>query len=65
MSDNAQPDPHQNPADDELVMAILQEHVPLALLVDLTDTAGPASAEILAEEGEPETRWWEGAESVT
>ena len=44
-------------------MSILQEHVPLALLVDLTDTAGPASAEILAEEGEPETRWWEGAES--
>jgi hypothetical protein len=30
------------------------------LLVDLTDTAGPESAEILAEEGEPETRWWEG-----
>ena len=51
MTDNNQPDPHQTPADDELVMSILQEHVPLALLIDLTDTAGPASAEILAEAG--------------
>jgi hypothetical protein len=42
-------------------MSILHEHVPLALLVDLTDTAGPASAEILAEEGGPDTRWWEGS----
>jgi hypothetical protein len=63
MTANIQPGPLQPPADDELVMSILQEHVPLALLVDLTDTAGPESAEILAEEGEPETRWWEGAEN--
>jgi hypothetical protein len=60
MTVNIQPDPLQTQAGDELVMSILQEHVPLALLVDLTDTAGPASAEIMAEEGGPETRWWEG-----
>jgi len=53
------PEPLHIEADDELVMTILQEHVPLALLVDLTDTAGPESAEILAEEGEPDSRWWE------
>jgi hypothetical protein len=65
MNISIQPDPLQTHADDELVMSILQEHVPLALLVDLTDTAGPASAEILAEEGGPESRWWEdpGAEA--
>jgi hypothetical protein len=59
MTISIQPDPLQTQAEDELVMSILHEHVPLALLVDLTDTAGPASAEILAEEGGPETRWWE------
>ena len=45
--------------DDELVMNMLQEHVPLALLCDLTLPDGPESAAILAEEGAPETRWWE------
>jgi hypothetical protein len=63
MTINIQPSPPETPAEDELVMSILQEHVPLALLVDLTDTQGPASAEILAEEGGPETRWWEGSGS--
>ena len=63
MTANIQPNPPAIPAEDELVMSILQEHVPLALLVDLTDTQGPASAEILAEEGGPETRWWETAGS--
>ena len=47
------------PDDDELVMTMLEHHVPLALLVDLTDPGGPASAQIFAEEGEPDTRWWE------
>ncbi|MDQ1664477.1 MAG: hypothetical protein QOH75_508, partial [Actinomycetota bacterium] len=32
---------------------------PLSLLIDLSDAAGPESTEILAEEGVPETRWWE------
>lgn len=44
---------------DGAVMHLLHEHVPLALLCDLTSPEGPPSAEILAEEGEPETRWWE------
>jgi hypothetical protein len=62
MSTTIQPEPLQTQAEEELVMSILHEHVPLALLVDLTDIAGPASDEILAEEGGPETRWWEGQE---
>jgi len=44
---------------DEAMMSMLHEHVPLSLLCDLTAPEGPESAEILAEEGEPETRWWE------
>ncbi len=45
--------------DDERVMSLLQDHVPLALLCDLTEPEGPASAEILEAEGEPDDRWWE------
>lgn len=45
--------------DDELVMTMLHGHVPLSLLCDLTCPEGPHSAEILAEEGEPDSRWWE------
>lgn len=44
---------------DLVVMTMLHDHVPLALLCDLTAAGGPTSAEILAEEGEPDTRWWE------
>ena len=44
---------------DTVVMTLLHDHVPLALLGDLTLTDGPTSAAILAAEGEPETRWWE------
>ena len=44
--------------DDLAVMTMLQEHVPLSLLIDLTAPDGPSSAEILAEEGAPETAWW-------
>jgi hypothetical protein len=47
------------PPDDELVMTMLQEHVPLALLCDLTEPSGPTSQEILDTEGEPAERWWE------
>ena len=32
-----QPAPLQTQADDEMVMIMLQEHVPLSLLIDLTD----------------------------
>ena len=44
---------------DVAVMTLLHDHVPLALLCDLTLPDGPESAAILAEEGAPETRWWE------
>ena len=44
---------------DEAMMSMLHDHVPLSLLCDLTDAQGPGSAQILAEEGEPTTRWWE------
>jgi len=40
-------------------MDMLHDHVPLSLLCDLTSPDGPASAEILAEEGVPDTHWWE------
>ena len=45
--------------DDELVMSMLQEHVPLALLCDLAESEGPSSAEILEAEGGPDDHWWE------
>jgi hypothetical protein len=45
--------------DDALVMSLLHEHVPLALLCDLTAPEGPSSREILDTEGEPAQRWWE------
>lgn len=44
---------------DENVMTLLHDHVPLALLCDLTEPDGPTSAEILAQEGVPAQRWWE------
>ena len=43
---------------DERVMHMLHDHVPLALLCDLTTPEGPESAEILAEEGQPAQAWW-------
>lgn len=50
--------PPPQPAD-VAVMTLLHDHVPLALLCDLTLPDGPESAAILAEEGAPESRWWE------
>ena len=46
------------------IMDLLAEHVPLTLLTDLTDPAGPASPDILEEEGLPDVAWWEGAEGT-
>jgi hypothetical protein len=43
----------------ERVMDLLEEHVPLSLLLDLTAPAGPDSREILRAEGEPDVHWWE------
>ena len=44
--------------EDLFVMELLQEHVPLVLLCDLSAPGGPPSAEILAEEGQPVEEWW-------
>jgi hypothetical protein len=43
---------------DEVVMTLLHDHVPLALICDLTNLRGPSSARILAEEGQPDSAWW-------
>ena len=54
--------PHQ-PAhrDDaaEQTKELLEEHVPLSLIMDLTAPDGPHSKEILDAEGAPEQAWWE------
>jgi mRNA degradation ribonuclease J1/J2 len=47
------------PPDLARVITKLQEHIPLALLCDLTEPSGPTSQEILDTEGEPAERWWE------
>ena len=53
-------EPLQNVTDTpEPVMDLLHEHVPLALLCDLTILEGPRSAEILHEEGHPVDAWWQ------
>ncbi|NLF06042.1 MAG: hypothetical protein GX593_13735, partial [Actinomycetales bacterium] len=39
-------------------MRLLSEHVPLTLLADLAQPAGPDSPEILEDEGLPEVAWW-------
>jgi len=44
--------------DEPDVMGLLQEHVPLALLWDITAPEPPESEEILAEEGLPADEWW-------
>ena len=46
------------------VMSLLAEHVPLALLADLTNPAGPASPDILDEEGLPDVEWWGGEDAA-
>jgi hypothetical protein len=42
----------------EGVMHLLEDHVPIALLCDLTTSEAPDSAEILAQEGVPADEWW-------
>lgn len=53
------PDEDAAPTDDDRVMSLLSEHVPLSLLLDLSAPAGPDSERILDDEGEPEDAWWE------
>ncbi|MGN6303129.1 MAG: hypothetical protein ACTHN8_18775 [Angustibacter sp.] len=43
----------------EATKELLEEHVPLSLIMDLTAPDGPHSKEILDAEGAPEQAWWE------
>lgn len=57
------PDPSPETAPDaERVRDLLDAHVPLALIADLTADAAVSSQEILEKEGLPEDTWWEGDE---
>lgn len=57
MSENDQtPDATEHAS--EGVMGLLSEHVPLSLIVDLSDPEGPDSEAILTNEGVPEDSWW-------
>jgi len=49
--------PQQTDADTP-VMDLLGEHVPLSLIMDLSEPAGPDSADILHTEGQPDGAWW-------
>ncbi|MHB1614891.1 MAG: hypothetical protein ACYCYA_11340 [Actinomycetes bacterium] len=50
--------PDRAPQAGAAVMALLFEHVPLSLLIDLTMPAGPRSLELLVEEGLSADAWW-------
>lgn len=43
----------------EQTKELLEEHVPLSLIMDLTAPDGPHSKEILDAEGAPDEAWWE------
>ena len=45
----------------ETVKDLLGEHVPLSLIMDLTEPEGPDSQQILDAEGVPEQAWWHEA----
>ncbi|WP_182113468.1 MULTISPECIES: hypothetical protein [unclassified Actinotalea] len=45
------------------VMSLLAQGVPLALLADLASPDGPASPEILEDEGLPEVAWWDAEDA--
>jgi hypothetical protein len=61
LDDTAIPAPADTIDDTAPVMHMLEDHVPLSLLADLTDPQGPRSEEILQQEGQPEVAWWESA----
>lgn len=52
-------DQHVTPPDAERVRDLLEAHVPLALIADLTADEAVPSQEILAKEGLPDEAWWE------
>jgi hypothetical protein len=45
----------------EHIKELLEEQVPLSLIMDLAAPGGPHSQEILDAEGVPEQAWWEQA----
>lgn len=49
---------HSTDRNGEQVMRWLEGHVPLSLIIDLIEPAGPNSVEILHTEGAPDTTWW-------
>lgn len=53
-----EPTTRTEPDEDGPARGLLEEHVPLSLIVDLTDPAGPDSKRILDDEGLPEQQWW-------
>lgn len=57
-----EPDTSTESEQDGPARHLLQDHVPLSLIVDLTDPAGPDSQQILDDEGLPEEQWWLPAE---
>ena len=42
----------------EPVMSMLQDHIPLSLIMDMTAPDGPPSRELLETEGLPAEEWW-------
>lgn len=42
----------------EPVMAMLSDHIPLSLIMDMASPDGPRSAELLESEGLPAEEWW-------
>ena len=42
----------------EPAVEMLQEHIPLSLIMDMVAPHGPRSRELLESEGLPEQEWW-------
>jgi hypothetical protein len=68
--DQGSPDGRQTPrtptawarpaAPQDPVMALLEHHLPLSLIMDLVMPAGPRSGELLADEPAADTAWLDG-----
>jgi hypothetical protein len=58
LQDDEHPRTREGAATTEHVMDLLEEHVPLSLLMDLVEPSGPDSHDILATEGAPDEAWW-------
>ncbi|GAB7193313.1 hypothetical protein NUM3379_40220 [Kineococcus sp. NUM-3379] len=42
----------------EPALSMLQDHIPLSLIMDMVAPDGPHSRELLETEGLPEQEWW-------